>query len=250
MQPATFRTPHSALPLRIYLDRTPRRHRHHQHPGLLAAARARQQQGRRPSHQMRRQPPSVRPRRARCTGTTTATIVFPTANRHREQRRHLLVRLAPKRRGRHTAPSTPRKARLYPYLQGRGIEICPSLNYLSAQFKLKATGAAYGYGVQSFPRPVNSRQHRPHSPSLHDRFPRRRRPGEHLPAARLALQPHARGILLRGCIHQPAQRPFPPSTHRQRRFFATATSPAKNPSPVPWTPISPPPTAAVSLRKS
>jgi prepilin-type processing-associated H-X9-DG protein len=35
---------------------------------------------------------------------------------------------------------------LYPYLQGRGVEICPSLNYLMAQFKLKATGAAYGYG--------------------------------------------------------------------------------------------------------
>lgn len=35
---------------------------------------------------------------------------------------------------------------LYPYLQGRGIAICPSLNYNSAQFKLKATGAAYGYG--------------------------------------------------------------------------------------------------------
>ena len=36
---------------------------------------------------------------------------------------------------------------LYPYLQGRGVEICPSLDYGSAQFKFKATGAAYGYGV-------------------------------------------------------------------------------------------------------
>jgi len=35
---------------------------------------------------------------------------------------------------------------LYPYLQGRGVEICPSLNYSSAIFKLKAKGAAYGYG--------------------------------------------------------------------------------------------------------
>jgi prepilin-type N-terminal cleavage/methylation domain-containing protein/prepilin-type processing-associated H-X9-DG protein len=35
---------------------------------------------------------------------------------------------------------------LYPYVQGRGIEVCPSLNYFSAQFKLKAAGAAYGYG--------------------------------------------------------------------------------------------------------
>jgi prepilin-type N-terminal cleavage/methylation domain-containing protein/prepilin-type processing-associated H-X9-DG protein len=51
---------------------------------------------------------------------------------------------------------------LYPYLQGRGIEICPSLNYALSQFKLKATGAAYGYGYNlslSFsplsPAPVN-----------------------------------------------------------------------------------------------
>ena len=35
---------------------------------------------------------------------------------------------------------------LYSYIQGRGIEICPSLNYASPQFKLKATGAADGYG--------------------------------------------------------------------------------------------------------
>ena len=35
---------------------------------------------------------------------------------------------------------------LFPYLQGRGVELCPSLNYALAQFKLKANGAAYGYG--------------------------------------------------------------------------------------------------------
>lgn len=35
---------------------------------------------------------------------------------------------------------------LYPYLQGRGVEVCPSLNYSLGQFKLKAKGAAYGYG--------------------------------------------------------------------------------------------------------
>ena len=38
---------------------------------------------------------------------------------------------------------------LYSYLQGRGVEICPSLNYAMAQFKLKANGAAYGYGYNS-----------------------------------------------------------------------------------------------------
>jgi len=36
---------------------------------------------------------------------------------------------------------------LHPYLQTRGLAICPSLNYVSDRFKLKATGAAYGYGV-------------------------------------------------------------------------------------------------------
>src|SRR6266446_6342358 len=35
---------------------------------------------------------------------------------------------------------------LYCYLQGRGVELCPALNYSMSQFKLKATGAAYGYG--------------------------------------------------------------------------------------------------------
>lgn len=35
---------------------------------------------------------------------------------------------------------------LYPYLEGRGIELCPSLNYALGEFKLKASGAAYGYG--------------------------------------------------------------------------------------------------------
>jgi prepilin-type N-terminal cleavage/methylation domain-containing protein/prepilin-type processing-associated H-X9-DG protein len=35
---------------------------------------------------------------------------------------------------------------LYPYLNGCGVEICPALNYCSRLFKLKATGAAYGYG--------------------------------------------------------------------------------------------------------
>ncbi|HEY9174080.1 MAG TPA: prepilin-type N-terminal cleavage/methylation domain-containing protein [Verrucomicrobiae bacterium] len=35
---------------------------------------------------------------------------------------------------------------LYPYLQGRGVELCPTLNYALSQFKLKASGAAYGYG--------------------------------------------------------------------------------------------------------
>jgi prepilin-type N-terminal cleavage/methylation domain-containing protein/prepilin-type processing-associated H-X9-DG protein len=40
----------------------------------------------------------------------------------------------------------PRTGALWPYLQGRGVELCPSLNYSLAHFKLKASGAAFGYG--------------------------------------------------------------------------------------------------------
>lgn len=35
---------------------------------------------------------------------------------------------------------------LYPYLNGRGAEICPAFKYHASQFKFKATGASYGYG--------------------------------------------------------------------------------------------------------
>lgn len=35
---------------------------------------------------------------------------------------------------------------LYEYVNGLGVEICPSLNYGSGHFKMKARGAAYGYG--------------------------------------------------------------------------------------------------------
>lgn len=52
---------------------------------------------------------------------------------------------------------------LYPYLHGRGVEICPSLNYWATQFKYKATGAAYGYGYNlnlstNLPNPPTSTQ--------------------------------------------------------------------------------------------
>jgi len=39
-----------------------------------------------------------------------------------------------------------RQGPLYEYVSGLGIEICPSLDYASGHFKLKARGAAYGYG--------------------------------------------------------------------------------------------------------
>jgi len=40
----------------------------------------------------------------------------------------------------------PAPGALFPYLGGRGVEMCPALDYALRQFKLKATGAAYGYG--------------------------------------------------------------------------------------------------------
>ena len=40
----------------------------------------------------------------------------------------------------------PAAGALWPYLEGRGVELCPSLNYALGQFKLKAAGAAGGYG--------------------------------------------------------------------------------------------------------
>jgi len=42
---------------------------------------------------------------------------------------------------------------LYPYLRGRGVEVCPALNYSLAQFKAKAIGATYGYGYNLFLSP-------------------------------------------------------------------------------------------------
>ena len=43
-------------------------------------------------------------------------------------------------------PFDPQSGALWPYLEGRGVELCPSLNYALGQFKLKARGASYGYG--------------------------------------------------------------------------------------------------------
>jgi prepilin-type processing-associated H-X9-DG protein/prepilin-type N-terminal cleavage/methylation domain-containing protein len=39
---------------------------------------------------------------------------------------------------------------LYPYLQGRGVEICPSLDYSSTLYKYKARGAAFNYGYNLY----------------------------------------------------------------------------------------------------
>jgi len=44
----------------------------------------------------------------------------------------------------------PAAGALFSYLGGRGVEICPALNYALQQFKQKATGAAYGYGYNLY----------------------------------------------------------------------------------------------------
>jgi prepilin-type N-terminal cleavage/methylation domain-containing protein/prepilin-type processing-associated H-X9-DG protein len=46
---------------------------------------------------------------------------------------------------------------LWPYLEGRGVEICPSLDYASSRMKLKARGAAYGYGYNRYLAPIIGR---------------------------------------------------------------------------------------------
>jgi prepilin-type processing-associated H-X9-DG protein/prepilin-type N-terminal cleavage/methylation domain-containing protein len=39
---------------------------------------------------------------------------------------------------------------LFPYLRGRGVELCPAFDYLSPRVKLKANGASYGYGYNDY----------------------------------------------------------------------------------------------------
>jgi prepilin-type N-terminal cleavage/methylation domain-containing protein len=39
-----------------------------------------------------------------------------------------------------------RPGALYPYLQGRGVEVCPALGRTTSPLKLKANGTTYGYG--------------------------------------------------------------------------------------------------------
>jgi iron complex transport system substrate-binding protein len=39
---------------------------------------------------------------------------------------------------------------LFPYLRDSDVRLCPALNYALAQFKLKADGAAYGYGYNFY----------------------------------------------------------------------------------------------------
>ena len=43
-----------------------------------------------------------------------------------------------------------RAGALHPYLQGRGVELCPAFNYSLAQFKSKASGTTFGYGYNLY----------------------------------------------------------------------------------------------------
>jgi len=93
---------------------------------------------------MREQPAPVRPRRADVLGRQFGELFpvsgCPTNNGFT----YWFGWLQNGAEGRRAFDIT--QGALYPYIQSSGIDICPSLNYYSSQFKLKATGAAYGYG--------------------------------------------------------------------------------------------------------
>jgi len=44
----------------------------------------------------------------------------------------------------------PAQGALHPYLQGRGVELCPSFDYGNSLYKFKASGAAFGYGYNRY----------------------------------------------------------------------------------------------------
>lgn len=47
---------------------------------------------------------------------------------------------------------------LYPYLRGSDARLCPSLNYTSPQFKLKATNVVFSYGYNKNLSPITQKQ--------------------------------------------------------------------------------------------
>lgn len=50
----------------------------------------------------------------------------------------------------------PSEGALWPYLQGRGVELCPALRRTAPHFKTKARGAAYGYAYNLMVGPRGS----------------------------------------------------------------------------------------------
>lgn len=47
-------------------------------------------------------------------------------------------------------PFDPAQGVLYPYLRGRGVEMCPAFSYYLSHFKAKATNSTYGYGYNRY----------------------------------------------------------------------------------------------------
>ncbi len=55
---------------------------------------------------------------------------------------------------------------LWPYLEGRGVELCPSFSYRHPLYKPKAAGASWGYGYNLHLSPSGRREPRPEDPAL------------------------------------------------------------------------------------
>jgi hypothetical protein len=109
---------------------------------------------------------------------------------------------------------------LYPYVQGLGVEICPSLNYASGHFKMKAKGAAYGYGYNRHLSPGGKLpdQHTADSRCISRCAVRRRRTDQRFSSARITGASDARRVLLRRCRRsvQLSERALPSPTARER----------------------------------
>jgi prepilin-type processing-associated H-X9-DG protein/prepilin-type N-terminal cleavage/methylation domain-containing protein len=56
--------------------------------------------------------------------------------------------MGPGSEGQRTFDAT--EGKLYPYLSGRGVELCPAFDYFLSSVKTKATSATYGYGYNLF----------------------------------------------------------------------------------------------------
>jgi len=52
----------------------------------------------------------------------------------------------------------PTRGELWPYIEGRGVDLCPEFDYTSPRYKPKANGASYGYGYNIL---LSARRSRP-----------------------------------------------------------------------------------------
>ena len=133
---------------------------------------------------------------------------------------------------------------LYPYLKGRGVELCPAFNYLSPQLKLKADGASYGYGYNAYlSGPVGRppiKTSKVSAPSEIALFGDAAQVNDfQAPASR--RESDARRMVLPGQPDQLSQRqllpsrPFPPRAKGQRGFLRRPRGRWKRWSPARWT---------------